>query len=149
FFDPTASNNTVYLGGAKCTVVSGNANSLVVTIPAHAHAGTFTVTNRTTKLTATSTQRFLPVHPILSASDYAETEFTNNAFEVPVAFATSFSSSFDRKFALVDVEEDGKLDVISYASSGVPQYLKNTATSGKVDASTFGTLRSITGVSPT
>jgi len=149
FFDPTASNNTVFLGGAKCTVVSGNANSLVVTIPAHAHPGTFTVTNTVTKLTATSNQRFLPIHPILSASDYAGSEFINNAFEAPIAFATSFSSSVDRKFALVDVEEDGKLDVISYASSGVPQYLKNTATSGKVDAATFATLRSITGVSPT
>lgn len=149
FFDPTASNNTVYLGGAKCTVVSATATSLVVTIPAHAHAGTFTVTNTVTKLTATSTQRFLPVHPILSATDYAGSQFTNNAFEAPIAFATSFSSSFDRKFALVDVEEDGKLDVISYASSGVPQLLRNTATSGKVDAATFATLRSITGVSPT
>jgi hypothetical protein len=78
FFDPTVANNVVYLGGSKCTVVSGNANSLVVTIPAHAHAGTFTVTNTVTKLTATSTQRFLPVHPILSASDYAGSEFSNN-----------------------------------------------------------------------
>jgi gliding motility-associated-like protein len=149
FFDPTAANNTVYLGGVKCAIVSGNATSLTVTIPTHAHAGTFSVTNTVTKLTATSSQRFLPVHPILSANDYAGSQFTNNAFEAPQAFATSFSSSFDQKFALVDVEGDGKLDVISYASSGVPQFLRNTATSGKVDAATFATLRSITGVSPT
>jgi hypothetical protein len=120
FFDPTAANNTVYLGGVKCAVVSGNATSLTVTIPTHAHAGTFSVTNTVTKLTSTSSQRFLPVHPILSANDYAGSQFNNNAFEAPQAFATSFSSSFDQKFALVDVEGDGKLDVISYASSGVP-----------------------------
>ncbi len=48
FFDPTAANNTVYLGGVKCAVVSGNTTSLTVTIPTHAHAGTFSVTNTVT-----------------------------------------------------------------------------------------------------
>ncbi len=149
YFDLTASNNVVFLGGQKCTITAGTANSLTVTVPAQVGGAYFSVTNLTTKLSATSGQKFFPTKATLATATYASQVYPQNSFENPVSFATAFSSSFDQKFALVDMDLDGKLDVISYASSGIPYFLKNSASAGVVNASTFSSVTQLTGVSPT
>lgn len=150
YFDPTPTNNVVFLGGQQCTVTAGNANSLTVTVPAQVGGAYFSVTNLTTKLSATSGQKFFPTKATLATATYASQTYPQNSFENPVSFATAFSSSFDQKFALVDVDLDGKLDVISYAGGGTlePRFLKNTATVGIINSSAFAAVNQISGVTP-
>ncbi|MFD2529257.1 MBG domain-containing protein, partial [Polaribacter marinaquae] len=149
YFDPIPANNIVYLGGMKCEVVSGDANSLTVTVPSYVGTAFFTVTNANTKLSAVSPIKFTPINIALANAVYASHSYSNLTFENPISFSTSFSSSYDQKFALMDLDIDGKLDVVSFASNGQPNFLKNTAVAGKLDASTFAAVSTFTGVSPT
>jgi len=149
YFDPVAANNIVYLGGMKCEVVSGDANSLTVTVPPYVGTAFFTVTNANTKLSAIAPTKFTPINTALANAVYTSHQFSNLTFENPDSFSMSFSSSYDQKFALMDLDIDGKLDVVSFASNGQPNFLKNTAVSGKLDASTFATVSTFSGLSPT
>ncbi|MEN8889742.1 MAG: FG-GAP-like repeat-containing protein, partial [Wenyingzhuangia sp.] len=149
YFDPIVANNIVYLGGVKCEVVSSDDNSLTVKIPSYVGTAFFTVTNTNTKLSAVSPIKFTPINTDLVNAVYASHSYSNLAFENPISFSTSFSSSYDQKFALMDLDIDGKLDVVSFASNGQPNFLKNTAVAGKLDTSTFATVSTFTGVSPT
>ncbi|GAB2626394.1 hypothetical protein GCM10026987_24530 [Belliella aquatica] len=149
FFDSNPVNNIVHLGGMICNVVSGNANSLTVTIPAQVGSSFFTITNSTTKLSAIAPVKFTPINTALANAVYKSHEYLNLVFENPISFSTAFSSSFDQKFALVDLDQDGKLDVISYGSNGQPRFLRNQAIQGKVNLETFEAVSTLTGITPT
>ena len=146
FFGSGISNNIVYLGGAKCTITAASSTSLTVTVPSNANFSNFTVLNTTTNLGCTSGNKFVPNNTALSGMSYSSNGLTS--FESPVLFGTgTFATSMDQKFVLSDVDLDGKMDVFSYATSGFPQILRNTAISGIVNASTFAVNSSITTVS--
>jgi hypothetical protein len=149
FFDPTPSNNLVFFGGLKCNVVSGDATTLTVLVPENVGSAHFTVTNLTTKLSAISPQKFSVKSSALANAVYASSVYINQSFEAPISYSTAFSSSFDQKFILADVDLNGKLDVMSYGSNGVPRFLKNNGISGKIDVNTFSSVSSFTGVTPT
>jgi len=149
YFDEDPAKNTVYLKGVKCNIVVATKNTLTVKVPTHASVGYFSVTNLTSNLTTVSNQKFTPTNPSLQEAVYESYKYTNNAFENPVSFSSGFSSSLDQKINLVDVDLDGKVDVLSYGSDGVPRVLKNNATAGKVNATTFESVATFSGISPT
>ena len=150
FFGATTAENVVYLGGVKCNVTAASSTSLTVTVPANANFSNFSVLNTTTKLSCISSDKFVTKNTSLLNAKYFASSYTNNAFEAPVTFTTgTFGSSIDQKFVLADVDLDGKQDIFSYSSAGVPQVLRNTATSGIINASTFAANLAITGVVPT
>jgi hypothetical protein len=147
FFGATDANNVVYLGGVKCPITAATANSITVTVPANASLNNFSVLNTTTNLICYSSSKFVPTNSALSGFSYNSNTLTS--FEAPITFATgTFASSFDQKFVLADVNQDGKSDIFSYSSAGLPQILRNTATSGIVDVNTFAPNLSISNVSP-
>lgn len=148
FFGDTTSDNVVYLGGVKCTVTAASSTSLTVTVPTNANFSNFTVLNTATNLSCTSGDKFVTKNTALAGMSYSSNTLTN--FETGVLFATgTFATSYDQKFVLSDVDLDGKVDVLSYDTSGFPQILKNNATSGVLNASTFAANSSISNVSQT
>lgn len=150
FFGATTAENVVFLGGLKCAITAASATSLTVTVPAYSNFNNFTVLNTTTKLSCISSDEFVTKNTNLLNAKYLASTYTNNAFEAPITFTTgTFASSFDQKFVLADVDLDGKVDIFSYSSTGVPNILRNNATSGIINASTFVANATITGVIPT
>ena len=148
FFGASAANNVVYLGGQKCIITAATANSITVTVPANASLNNFTVINTTNNLSCISRDKFVPVNTALSGLSYNSNSLTS--FESPVTFTTgTFASSPDQKFVLADVDLDGKADIFSYSSAGVPQVLRNTATAGIINSSTLAANLAISGVIPT
>ena len=147
FFGATPANNIVYLGGVKCPITAATATSITVTVPENATLNNFSVLNTTTNLSCISTAKFVSTNSTLSGISYNSNALTS--FEAPVTFTTgTFASSYDQKFVIADVNTDGKADVFSYSSTGLPQILRNTATSGIVNSSTFASNLAISNVSP-
>ena len=148
FFGATSAENVVYLGGSKCVITTASATSLSVTVPTNANFNNFTVLNTTTKLSCISSDEFVTKNTSLLGMTYNSNLLTS--FEAPITFTTgTFTNSFDQKFVLSDVDLDGKVDIFSYSSTGVPNVLRNNATSGIVNSSTFVANATITGVIPT
>ncbi len=146
YFGSSAANNIVYLNGIKCTITSATTTSVTVTVPPFATMGNFTVLNTTTNLICISANKFVPKNINLSGIGYSAN--TNTSFEPSVSFTTSMTLSSDQKFVMADIDNDGKLDVVSYSTAGVPQVLRNTSTSGVISSGTFATVSSISGVTP-
>jgi hypothetical protein len=148
FFGASAANNIVYLGGVKCPITDASESSITVTVPSNANFSNFTVLNTTKNLSCSSGSKFVPINTDLSGMSYNSNTLTS--FEAPVTFTTgTFASSYDQKFVLADVDLDGKVDVFSYSSTGVPNVLRNNATSGIINSSSFVANTPITGVVPT
>lgn len=148
FFGATDANNVVYLGGVKCNITAATTNSITVTVPANASLNNFSVVNTTSNLSCISQEKFVPTNTALSGLSYNSNTLTS--FEAPVTFTTgTFATSPDQKFVLADVDLDGKADIFSYSSSGLPQILKSNATSGIIDSTTFLANNSISNVSQT
>ena len=147
YFGADSSKNVVYLGGVKCNITAATANSITVTVPVNASLNNFSVVNTTSNLSCISRDKFVPVNTALVGLNYNSNALTS--FESPITFTTgTFTTSFDQKFVLADVDLDGKADVFSYSSTGVPQVLRNTATAGVINASTLAANVAITGVIP-
>ena len=147
FFGDDAAHNIVYLGGSKCTITAATSTSITVTIPARAKFDHFSVVNTATNLTAYSQLKFLPVNTIISGAKYSA--LTNTSFLSPITFTIPLAGNPSQRFSIVDIDQDGKPDVASYSTAGVPQVLRNTATSGVVNSSTFAAVSAVTGVTET
>lgn len=148
FFGASPANNVVYLGGVKCAITAATTNSITVTVPVNASFNNFSVLNTTSNLSCFSSDKFVPINTVLTGVTYNSNALTS--FESPVTYTTgTFATSPDQKFVLADIDLDGKVDVFSYSSTGVPQVLRNTATAGVINSSTFAANATITGVIPT
>ncbi|KAI9549914.1 hypothetical protein GHT06_004499 [Daphnia sinensis] len=151
FFGATDANNVVYLGGVKCPITAATANSITVTVPANATLNNFSVLNTTTNLICYSSSKFVPTNSALSGLSYNSNTLTS--FEAPVTFTTgTFASSFDQKFVLADVNQDGasgdlngdgKTDVV-LSGTGRVSVLKNTTNQGNPEVKTFSFIESTT-----
>ncbi|MEN9730416.1 MAG: hypothetical protein RLZ91_1534, partial [Bacteroidota bacterium] len=147
FFGDDAAHNIVYLGGLKCTITAATSTSITVTIPARAKFDHFSVVNTATNLTAYSQMKFLPVNTIISGAKYSA--LGNTSFLSPITFTVQLAGNPSQRFSIVDIDQDGKPDIASYSTAGVPQVLRNTATSGVVNSSTFAAVSAVTGVTET
>ncbi|MHA8075267.1 Ig-like domain-containing protein [Aquirufa sp. TARAVU-A1A] len=147
FFGDDAAHNIVYLGGSKCTITSATSTSITVTIPAHAKYDHFSVLNTATNLSATSQAKFLPKNTGLVNAKYSS--LANTSFLAPISFSTPEALNPSQRLAVADIDQDGKPDLATYSSAGVPQVLRNTATAGVVNSSTFAAVTAVAGVSET
>jgi gliding motility-associated-like protein len=145
FFGDDAAHNVVYLGGSKCTITAATSTSITVTIPAHAMYDYFSVVNTASNLTGVSQMKFMPKNTGLVNSKYSS--LANTSFLAPINFASPLALNPSQRMAIVDIDQDGKPDLASYSSAGVPQVLRNTATSGVINASTFAGVSAVSGVS--
>ncbi len=150
YFGATSSNNIVMLGGVLCPITAATASSITITVPTHATLNNFTVLNTSTKLSAISAGKFVPINASLANIPYTGyASGQNGSFEAAVNYtATSLPASSDQKIALADIDGDGKLDIVSHLkSSGVPQIYRNTSTAGTIVAGSL-TLSAPAGISP-
>ncbi|MBP6093722.1 MAG: VCBS repeat-containing protein, partial [Cytophagaceae bacterium] len=144
FFGDDIAHNIVYLGGSKCTITAANSSSITVTVPAHAKLDFFSVVNTATNLTAYSQRKFTPTNSSLANAKYSG--LANTSFLAPITFTIPLAANPSQRFAIVDVDQDGKADIASYSTAGVPQILRNTATSGVINSSTFAAVNAVSGV---
>ena len=126
-FDTTPSNNTVYFGATKATVTSASATSLTATVPTGASFGPITV-QVGTKL-AISNQRFEPTY------SGVEQVITSSVLGNPIDFTTGTTP---QRIGIADVDGDGKPDAVTANfSANTISVLRNTATSGDINSSSF------------
>jgi hypothetical protein len=110
-FNPTASNNTVYFGSVKATVISGNATSLTVTVPEGATFQPISVISN--YLIGYSSKPFLLTFPNGGS-------ITANSFANRTTIST-LSTEGPTRLELADMDNDGKSDIIltKYGNPGV------------------------------
>ncbi|MDT8886299.1 putative Ig domain-containing protein [Aquirufa sp. LEPPI-3A] len=147
FFGDNAANNVVYLGGAKCTITAATSTSITVTVPAQAKYDYFSVLNTSTNLIGYAKTKFLSKSASLVNAKYSS--LANTSFANPVTYTMPLAVNAPQRFALADIDQDGKVDLASYSVNGDPQVLRNTATSGVVNASTFASVTAVSGVKET
>ncbi|MGB3948377.1 MAG: FG-GAP-like repeat-containing protein [Bacteroidia bacterium] len=126
-FNTTTTNNIVFFGAVKATVISGTSTSLTVTVPQGATYQNISVTDITSNLIAYS------AHPFIATFNCGG-----------IIDSTSFTYALDstvgansRSVALGDLDGDGKSDmiVVNIISNDI-SVLKNTSTSGTISFST-------------
>ena len=121
-FDPVMSNNIVYFGGIKATVISASSNSLGVSVPAGASYAPISVT--TGNITTYSSEYFKLTFEtgsgiIDTASFEGKTDFPTQNLPVGVTIA--------------DIDNDGKLDVgVSNSGSSSIAILRNTSSGNTI-----------------
>jgi len=122
-FDPVAANNKVYFGAARAVVNAATTTSLDVTVPAGATYDLVTVT--TNNLTAWSKTPFILTFP------GAGPAFTPTSFAAHEDFTIVWAPSM---IANVDIDEDGKTDLVTTTSNNVDICLKiiNQSTPGNL-----------------
>jgi hypothetical protein len=119
-FSTSASNNIVYFGSVKATVLSATATSLSVSVPAGTTFQPVSVT--VNNLTAYSSQ------PFVVTFKGTGNEFTTSSFSSRL---DSAAGSFPIYVSIADLNNDGKSDVItSNFASGSISVSKNTSSSG-------------------
>lgn len=136
-FSTTLSNNVIWLGAIKCNVTSATSTQLIITIPNHASHDFFLYTNTISNLSTQSLKKFL----VGFNNDNGYT-YGANSFAAATSFTIGSISSFDaaKKFNLSDIDEDGKVDVVAFTGNSTTRavyYLRNNATPGIVNSSTF------------
>jgi FG-GAP-like repeat/IPT/TIG domain/Secretion system C-terminal sorting domain/FG-GAP repeat len=114
-FDPVATNNVVYFGGVKAYVSQGSATSLTVTVPAGATFGRMTVTSHMKTAYGKSF--------ILTFGGSGT--ITTSSFGSPTSVGAGIALN------LLDVDGDGKLDILSNISSTLA-VLPNTGANGQL-----------------
>jgi len=136
-FSTTAGSNIVHFGGCAAKVNSASTTQLQVTVPSGATYGPVTVT--TGRLTAASRLPFTVTQKSL-------TPLSASAFAQPIALPTG---AMMRMGAIADLDGDGKLDLIGTNDNNYLSIFRNTATVGKMSASSFASeLRVPTGIRP-
>ena len=123
-FNTTPANNVVYFGGVKASVTNASATSLTVTVPSGATYASITVTDTTTGLGATSGQLFTLTFPGIRG-------ITSSSFATRQDFSTSTNPN---EMAIVDVDNDGKLDVVVAGSANEFSVYRNQSSSGVVNS---------------
>lgn len=129
-FSTVATNNIVFFGSVKATVISATATSLSVTVPTGAIYRPISVT--VNSLTAFSATPFTVTFPGGGVS------LTSNSFSTPVTYTTG---PYPRAISVSDFNLDGKPD-IAVANTGSNNILiyKNTGSANAVSFSTVLTL---------
>ncbi|HEX9045505.1 MAG TPA: FG-GAP-like repeat-containing protein, partial [Verrucomicrobiae bacterium] len=125
-FDPQPTNNTVYFGAVKATVVTASPTNLVVTVPSGATYAP--VTETVNGLTAYSAQMFLP--EFLSGQTLGASSFTE---------ATDLiAGNGPARVVIGDLDGDGKPDVVAAnVYDGSIWIYRNISTNGVLSAASF------------
>ena len=127
-FNATAANNIVYFGAVRATVTAGTTTSLTVTAPVGATYQPISILNNATDLTGYSSEPF-----IITFTNPFGTGIPANFYKPKVDFTTNGGSSV----AINDVDGDGKPDLVVTSQGSTISVLRNTSTSGSINASSF------------
>lgn len=120
-FSATASNNIVYFGSVRASVVTASSSSLSVVVPVGATFQPISVT--TNNLTAYSSKPFIVTFP-------GGNIFSPNSFDPKVDFSTGSRPQF---ITFGDLDGDGKSDmIVANSTSNTISIFKNTSTVGSV-----------------
>jgi hypothetical protein len=120
-FNPVAANNVVYFGAARTSVINASPTQLVVNVPAGATHAPLTVT--TNAQTAYSRRIFMPT---FAGGD----TIRPNSFTQAANLSTG---PYPNRLIILDLNNDGKTDVITVNASGFNLSLfKNTSVPGNV-----------------
>lgn len=137
-FNATLSNDIVYFGAVKANVIAATTTSLTVTVPAGTTYQPITVT--VNNLTAYSNK------PFDVTFSGAAPQFTAQSFEY-VAHVDSIENAETTKYAIGDLDNDGKIDVVTIDRlSNTMSVYRNTTAGGIIS---FGSkINFTTGQSP-
>jgi hypothetical protein len=124
-FDPTPTNNTVFVGPVRANVASASSTSISVIVPPGAGYGHVTVTAG--GLTSYSPRPFVPAFN-------GEGGIGPSSFSSSVQFASTTGYMFG---VVIDIDGDGKPDIAEAASNNSILVLRNTSTPGAISASSF------------
>lgn len=121
-FSTIDTNNVVYFGATKATIIASSINSLSVIVPLGATYQPISVTNLSNGLTAYSQQPFITTicQSLISNINYANKE----------DFITGKSSSFPLNTSIADLDGDGKSDLIIANGDSTISIFRNTSDSG-------------------
>ena len=124
-FDATTiTNNKVFFGATQATVQSANFGQLVVTVPVGASTARISVTNHC-NLTAYSKA---PFNGIFCPTPLNNSTYQNSAQNLPITYGAY-------NMIAVDLDLDGKPEVLSGGQSGGVSVAKNNSTPGNISFS--------------
>jgi gliding motility-associated-like protein len=128
-FGATIAENVVYFGAVKATITAASANSLTVSVPVGMTYQTITVLNQTTVLSGNS------IAPFVLTFTPNKGNITTDDLDPRVHFGASSSIE---ELVVGDFDGDGKSDIaMTLAHLDQVLFLRNTATSGTIDATSF------------
>lgn len=124
-FSAVSANNIVYFGAVRANVTAATATQLTVVVPVGAGSHPISVT--TNNLTA------------YTNTNYRVTNSTGIAIDASSLQTRSdfITQSSPYKVTAADIDNDGKLDLISANASGSITLFKNTAVNGVLNSSSF------------
>ena len=133
-FSTISSNNSVFFGSAKATVVSASPTQIVVEVPNSATHDFISVS--TSGLSAQTKVAFKVVNPLISNNNITGNNFGNN---IVIPSVGSQSSAKDMTIAVGDLDLDGKVDVV-VNSNGLVRVHRNLMNSaGTISNTSFDT----------
>ena len=137
YFNATAANNIVYMGGVKGTVLTASSTSLSVKVDTSSLYGPISVENSVIKLEGTSEEFFTPVFK----NDYFNNDTVN--FKQKVDFTVGTGPNIA---AIGDLDGDGKADFVS-ANTGagtITVYHNNNSPGpGTINSSSFSAVTTL------
>lgn len=135
-FNSNSSQNAVYFGAVKATIMSASESLLWVTVPLGTTNDPITVTNLATHQTYYGDNRFTVTFP-------AKNQIVQSDFEAPIMFNTfdtppgTFPHGPSR-MAVGDIDGDGKPDVaVAQGDQSTVAIFRNTSVAGTVDANSL------------
>ena len=129
-FDGNSTNNTVFFGATKATVISSTQSEIQAIVPTGATNNFIEITNTSTNQVAQSLLKFNPTYVGKSTLDDGDFD----------AKATITNTSGSDGLRLADFNNDGKTDlVVGQSSQNAIAVYPNVATSGSISSSSFGT----------
>jgi hypothetical protein len=139
-FNSTLTNNIVYFGGVKATIVSGNTTSLVVSVPVGALHAPITLVS--SGYVAHSGNKFSPKNSSIENATFASNSFPSSPVNVSLVSNSTqnslgFGSTVGTLFSTADFNGDGKLDIVKGGSNGTINIALNTSSVGNISFGTF------------
>jgi hypothetical protein len=129
-FSNTILNNVVFIGGSKAKVTSSTLTSLKVLVPSGSSSQPITIINLESGLQTVSAKSFL-----ITFKESENKDFTNESFEVTNKKIDNTVLIYSN---LVDIDGDGKLDLIIVNSSKQTiELYRNISVLGKLDQNSF------------
>lgn len=138
-FSDTTTNNVVFFGTAKATVIGASVSSVTVTIPHGASHDYISILNLTSRRTCDSRLKFNPTYSP-AKNGIARNDFSSSFNYNPFVFGYSTMN-------VGDLDDDGKPDLVfTGIENGVSAafVMRNTSTTGSFDAGSFAFATSVT-----